>query len=74
MLQAATGMTLHNHRRLSVRIFRVKITALGFLKRDFSFSSNKKQKVVKNHQRMVRKYLFNIISRQKNIYLVTQSL
>jgi hypothetical protein len=45
MLQAATGMTLHNHRRLSVRIFRVKITALGFLKRDFS--SNKKQKVVK---------------------------
>jgi hypothetical protein len=46
MLQAATGVILHNHRWLSVRIFRIKITALGFLlKRDFS--SSKKQKVVK---------------------------
>jgi len=54
MLQAATGMILHNHRRLSVRIFRVKITALGFLKRDFS--SNKKQKVEKT----ISAYIVNV--------------
>jgi hypothetical protein len=31
--QAASGMILQNHHRLSVSIFRVKITALGSLKR-----------------------------------------
>jgi hypothetical protein len=73
-------MILHNHRRLPVSIFNVKISVLGSLKRvtgrilkikreaqtlSMLFSTTKKQKIVKTfYQRMHIKYFFVIISLQ----------
>ncbi len=70
--QAASGMILQNHQRPSVSIFRVKITALGSLKRiterisklvikeitwRLIFSSAKKQKIAKLYKESIKKVL-----------------
>ncbi len=64
-----------------------KLTILGFWKgllkefsklvvisREFAYFINKEILNCKNHQRMYRKYLFNIINLKKNILHVTQFL
>ncbi len=56
--------------------YRKHFQSSNFKRASWNFDNfiNKETKNCKKHQRMYRKYLFNIISLQKNIHLVTKSL